>query len=124
VPDVAGDYVDGLSFRQYRLKEMYRESSDSLWHVDRGNQSEHLDPLMGMRMVSGIPVDFNSTRENLSRYDIHYAVMSNFLDMEGEQGYTGTEMNPPYKFSWFFNSLPEKRYVVYRNDHHAFYWVG
>ena len=123
IPDVDEGYVENLSIKKYDLKEMYEESLDQLWYVETSDGSEEIDPRQAYRTIINHVVYLNSTKENLSRYDIKYAISLDLLEVGGEQGYTGLEMRPPYRFSWFFHSLPENRYAIYRNDLHSFYWL-
>ena len=123
IPDVDEEYVENLSIKKYDLNEMYEGSHDQLWYVEKNGGAGGMDPKRAYSTIASRMVYLNSTKENLSRYDIKYAISHDLLEVEGKQGYTGLEMRPPYEFSWFFYSLPENRYAIYRNDFQSFYWL-
>jgi len=123
IPDVDEKYLENLTIKKYDLKEMYEKSHDQLWYVEKSDGSDHGDPKRAYGAIISKMVYSKSAKENLSKYEIRYAISFDLLEVEGNQGYTGLEMRPPYEFSWFFYSLPGNRYVIYRNDVQSFYWL-
>jgi len=123
LPDIGEAYVENLTIEQYSLGEMYEGSRDRLWYEKPDKETEKQDPRKVYNEIVSWPVYRNTTQESLSRYGIRYAISHDLLQEEGRVGFTGSEMRPPYRFSRFFNSLPENRYVIYRNDLQSFYWL-
>jgi len=123
IAEIEPDYVKNLTIKRYEIMEMYEENHDQLWYVENLPSSDYLDPTRVFNIIVTKPIYFEGTKENLSRFEIRYAVSCDLLQVEGKTGYTGVEMRPPYRFSPFFYSLQENRYLFYRNEFQSFYWL-